>query len=154
MEGWTAIYNGFGIFCHFTVQYFICIFIIKCDRIKVAGSKTASTSYTVFGIYRHFLCCFIKYQSTIGTFTLTAFAATTDLSGNMWGSGSVLFCFSCTGTASHTDIFNGSAKSGHLMSFEVCQADKYICIHNCPSDFCGFYIFTALDRHFYVIGSL
>ena len=90
MEGWTAIYNGFGIFCHFTVQYFICIFIIKCDRIKVAGSKTASTSYTVFGIYHHFLCCFIKYQSTVGTFTLTAFAATTDLrtvtdSGNTTG---------------------------------------------------------------------
>ena len=66
----------------------------------------------------------------------------------------MLFGLSGAGATAHTDVLDCSAETGHLMTFEVGQADEDIGIHDSASDLCRFYILTADNRNINVIGSL
>ena len=66
----------------------------------------------------------------------------------------MLLCFAGSGTAAHADVFDSAAETGHLMSFEMGQADKDIGIHNGTADFGFFYVFAALYGYIDIIGAL
>ena len=69
-------------------------------------------------------------------------------------SAAVLLGLACTGSAAHSDVFDGAAEAGHFMALKMGQADKYICIHNSTADFGIFYIFAAVYRNINIISSL
>ena len=63
----------------------------------------------------------------------------------------MLFFFTSSGAAAHTDIFDGTAKASLFMTFEVRQGNKDIRIHDSTADFCFFYIFAANNRNIDII---
>ena len=70
----------------------------------------------------------------------------------------MLLHFAGSGAAAHADIFEGSAKTGHLMSLEMRQRNKYIRIHDRLTDLCLFYIlsvngYQSLVRSFQAISN-
>ena len=147
----TVVTDCLCIFCHFTVEKLICTVIWIVYRIKTAGSDTASASFAFIIINN---CFFIYISDRIAsTFFCTAAAATTDFRIDCRFSACMLLHFSCTASASHTDIFNGSAKSGCLMSLKMAQADKNVRIHDRMSDQSRFAVFSVYNRNFYFIRS-
>ena len=139
------------IFCHFTIQKFICTIVRIVYRIKTAGSDTASASFA-FIIINDCFFIYIGDRITSALFC-TAAAATTDFRIDRRFSACVLLHFSCAAAASHTDILNGSAKSGCLMSLKVTQTDKNVRIHDRMSDQSRLAVFSVYNRNFYFIRS-
>ena len=65
----------------------------------------------------------------------------------------MLLHLSGTASASHTDILQSTAKAGCLMSLEVAETDKNICVHDSMADQGSFTVFSVHYRNFYFIGS-
>ena len=62
-------------------------------------------------------------------------------------------CLSIRRGDSNGDIFNGSAKTGHLMPLKMCQADKNIGVHDGTSYFGACNVLAALHRHVNIVSS-
>ena len=86
-------------------------------------------------------------------FFCTAVAATTDIRIDCRFSTGMLLHLSGAASASHTDIFQCTAKARCFMAFEVAQTDKNICVHDCMTNQCCFAIFSVDNRNFDFIGS-
>ena len=63
----------------------------------------------------------------------------------------VLRHFTAAGTAAHADVFQGSAKTGRLMTLEMRQRNHNVGVHDGASDVCCFAVFTVTNRHFNVV---
>ena len=99
-------------------------------------------------------CFFIYIRNRIASaFFCTAVAATTDIRIDRRFSTGMLLHLSGTASASHTDILQSTAKGGCLMSLEMAETDKNICVHDSMSKQGSFAVFSVYYRNFYFIGS-
>ena len=151
MEARTSIADSLRILRHFPVEKLVCTAVWIVNRIKTAGTDAAAAAFAFIIVND---CFFIYIRNRIASaFFCTAAAATTDFRIDCRFSACMLLHFSCTASASHTDIFNGSAKSGCLMSLKMAQADKNVRIHDRMSDQSRFAVFSVYNRNFYFIRS-
>ena len=143
--------DSLRIFCHLTVKKFVCTAVRIVYSIKTAGSDATAAAFA-FIIIDH---CFFVYicNRITATFFCTATAATTDFFVDRRFSACMLLHLSCTASAAHTDVFQCTAESGSLMTFEMSQTYKNVCIHDRMSDKCGLAVFSIYNRNFYFIGS-
>ena len=151
MEARTVIADGLCIFGHFPVQKFICIVVRIVDGVKAAGTDAAAAAFTLVIIddsFPVYIC-----DRIASAFFCTALAAATDFFTDCRFSAGMLLHLACTASAAHTDIFDGAAETGGLMAFKMCQADKYISVHDRMSDESCFAVFSVYDRNFDFIGS-
>ena len=95
----------------------------------------------------------LKLRCIMGADLSTLLTANTQILIYVRFSGTVHFHFACTGTASHTDVFQCTAKSGGFMAFKMGEGNENVRIHNCAADFGLFHILAALHRHQRFIGS-
>ena len=102
----------------------------------------------------HFFGPLVKNQPAVGTLFLTAHATPTGIYIDFGFAAGMLLFLPRTGTTSHTNIFDGAAEAGHLVTFKMGQADKYIGIHHSPANFGFFHIFAALYRDFHIVCAL
>ena len=65
----------------------------------------------------------------------------------------MLLHFSGTASAAHTDVFDGTAETGGLMTFEMGQADKDVGVHNRVSNEGRLAVLSVYDRNFHLVGS-
>ena len=136
MEVGPSVHHCLGVLCHLAVQNGVGIAVVKWDGVKVAGAQTAAAPHTVLLIHVHLFCVLIEYQAVVGTFPHTATAAPAQFLRDEGFSVGVLVCLSGPGAAAHTDILDGSAEAGHLVTLKMGKADKDICVHDGPADSC------------------
>ena len=121
------------------------------DSIKAAGTDTAAATFALVIIDDGFL---IYICNSIASALLrTASAAAAELLTDSRLSACVLLHFSGTASAAHTDIFDGTAETGGLMTFEMGQADKDVGVHNRVSDEGRLAVLSVYDRNFHLVGS-
>ena len=154
MEVRPSVHNRFCIFSHTTVEYFIGIAVIKFNGIEIACAQTASASHAVILVNGHLLFVLIEDKTAVGAFLLASAASPASLFRNIWLAVAVLFRLAGAGPASHTDILNRAAKTGHLMSFKMRQADEHIRIHNRTADLRLFHILASGHGNQYVVRTL
>ena len=65
----------------------------------------------------------------------------------------MLLHLSGAASASHTDIFQCTAKARCFMAFEMAQTDKNICVHDRMANQCCFAVFSVDNRNLNFIGS-
>ena len=151
MEARTSMTDSLCILSHFPVEKLVCTAVWIVNRIKTAGTDAAAASFA-FVIVND--CFFIHIGNCIASaFFCTAVAATTDIRIDRRFSTGMLLHLSGAASASHTDIFQCTAKARCLMAFEMAQADKDICVHDRMANQCCFAIFSVDNRNFYFIGS-
>ena len=75
METGPVLADRLGILRHATIECRLGVVVFKIDSVKITGSQTTAAAYTVGIIHTHFPGLFIKYQSAVRTFLLTAHAA-------------------------------------------------------------------------------
>ncbi len=80
-------------------------------------------------------------------------AAAAELLADSRLSACVLLHFSGTASAAHTDVFDGTAETGGLMTFEMGQADKDVGVHNRVSNEGRLAVLSVYDRNFHLVGS-
>ena len=95
-----------------------------------------------------------KFWSAVSADFFAAVTSDAEVLIDMRLAGAVHFHFACPGTAAHSNVFHSAAETGCLMSFEVGKRNKYVRVHNCPSDLGFFYIFSAFYRNVYLVSSL
>ena len=136
---------------HFPVKKLVCTAVWIINRIKAAGTDAAATAFTFIIVND----CFLIHigNRVTSAFFCTAVAATTDIRINRRFSTGMLLHLSGTASASHTDIFQCTAKARCLMAFEMAQADKDIRVHDRMTNQCCFAIFSVNNRNFDFIGS-
>ena len=117
----SAVHDSLRIFCHAAVEILRCRIIAAVDRIKIAGADAASAAQTFFMINVHLMCGLIIYQSIIGTFLHAALTAPAQTLVDLRLALRMLLHFARSGAATHTDVFNSTAKPRRLMSFEMIQ---------------------------------
>ena len=151
MEARTSMTDSLCILRHFPVEKLVCTAVWIVNRIKTAGTDAAAASFA-FVIVND--CFFIHIGNCIvSAFFCTAVAATTDIRIDRRFSTGMLLHLSGAASASHTDIFQCTAKARCFMAFEVAQTDKNICVHDCMANQCCFAIFSVDNRNFDFIGS-
>ena len=151
MEARTSMTDSLCILRHFPVEKLVCTAVWIVNRIKTAGTDAATASFA-FVIVND--CFFIHIGNCIASaFFCTAVAATTDIRIDRRFSTGMLLHLSGAASASHTDIFQCTAKARCLMAFEMAQADKDICVHDRMANQCCFAVFSVDNRNFYFIGS-
>ena len=139
------------IFCHFSVQKLIGITVRIINCIIITCTDTASAAFALI-VIDHCLLILICNGIT-SAFLCAAAASSAKVFIDSRFTAGMLFHFSCTASAAHSDILDGSAKSGSLMSLEVCKADKNIRIHNGTSDQGCLTVFSVCHRHLYLVCS-
>ena len=151
MEARTSMTDSLCILRHFPVEKLVCTAVWIVNRIKTAGTDAAAASFA-FVIVND--CFFIHIGNCIASaFFCTAVAATTDIRIDRRFSTGMLLHLSGAASASHTDIFQCTAKARCFMAFEMAQTDKNICVHDCMANQCCFAIFSVDNRNFDFIGS-
>ena len=65
----------------------------------------------------------------------------------------MLLHFSGSGSSAHADVFDGAAKSRHLVSFKMGQRNQNIGVHDGSPDESGFAVHSARHRHLHIIRS-
>ena len=154
MEIRTSVDHRLGIFRHTAVQFFGRRVIDKFDSVKGTGSQTSAAPYAVVGVDRHLLCIFMKFQTVVRAFLLAAAASAADIRINVRFPVGMLVFLARAGSASHADILDGSAETGHLMSLEMRQADENVGVHDGPSDPGVLYVLAAVYRYLNIVGPL
>ena len=154
MEIGSAVHDRLRILCHTAVEILCCRITTAMDCVEVTGTDTASTAQAFVMINMHLMGSLVVYQSLIGTFSHASFAATAQILIDLRFALSVLFHFTGSGSAAHTDIFDSTAEARRFMPLEMIQGNKHIRIHNGPADLSIFHIFAALYRHLDIIRSL
>ena len=125
-----------GILYHFLVQNLIHLIARSGDRILRTGSDTAAAAHTAVVIDRGL---FLRDgDGVMRTIFAAHTAANTKLLVDIRLSCAVHFHFSGAGSASHSDVFEGSAKPGRLMALEMSERDKIIRVHNGMTDLASF----------------
>ena len=153
VETWAAIKDSLGIFCHAPVQKFVGREIGKGNSIEITRSQAATAADAIFFVNAHLLCFGIKGESVVSTF-LQAYLTTSAFGFvNLSFAAEVLLGLTGAGTAAHANIFDCPTKTGHLVPFEMRQADKHVCIHDGTSDLSSLYIFASDHRHFNIVGA-
>ena len=151
MEMGTSVTDSLCILCHLAIKKLVCTAIRIVYGIIAAGPDTAATAFAFIVIDNCFLV-YICNRITSALFRTTA-ATTTDIFMDGRLSAGMLLHFSGTASASHTDILQSTAKAGCLMSLEMAETDKNICVHDSMSDQGSFAVFSVYYRNFYFIGS-
>ena len=82
------------------------------------------------------------HRSAVGTDPSAGTAAYTQGLVNAWFSITVLLHLTSSGAGAHADIFDGAAKSGHLVALKMGQGNQYVSIHNGMTDLRLFYVFA------------
>ena len=146
MEIRAPIQNRLGILGDFHIKFLHRGRILVVDGIKIAGSEATAASDTS-AVVNGGTTVFIKRNRSVGTVLCTGPAAYTAFLIDRRFPAVVHLHLSGTGTASHSDIFEGTAKSGCLMSLEMIQRNEDVRIHNGSSDLRIFHKLTALHRY-------
>jgi len=151
METRTSMTDSLCILSHFPVEKLVCTAVWIINRIKTAGTDAAAASFA-FVIVND--CFFIHIGNCIASaFFCTAVAATTDIRIDRRFSTGMLLHLSGAASASHTDIFQCTAKARCFMAFEMAQTDKNICVHDRMANQCCFAVFSVDNRNLNFIGS-
>ena len=117
MEMRTAMTDCLCIFCHLTVEKFICTAVWIVYGIKTAGSDTTAAAFTFIIIND---CFFIWICNRI---TSALFRAATASAAEFFiycrFSAGMLFHLTSAASASHSDVLESTAEAGCFMTFEV-----------------------------------
>ena len=147
----AVVDDGFGILGNFAVQDIIGFVTGSQYGILRTDTDTASAAHTFIMIDRSF---FVSNDScAVSTDSGTCTTSDTEILVNMRLSGTVHFHLSGAGSTSHTNIFQGTAKSGCFVPLEMGKCQENIGIHDGASDLGFFDIFTTFNRNEHVIGS-
>ena len=151
MKSRTVVDDCFGILGNLTVQDIIGFITGSQYGILRTDTDTAPAAHTFIMIDRSF---FVSNDScAVSTDFGTCTTSDTEILVNMRLSGTVHFHLSGAGSTSHTDIFQGTAKSGCFVPFKMGECQENIGIHDGTSDLGFFDIFTAFNRNEHIIGS-
>ena len=121
---------------------------------ETTAAQTTAAANTIIQIYMHFFDSLIKYEAIIGAFPQTTTASAAEFFGNIRFAIGMLFGLAGTGTTTHTDIFDGTAESRHLVALKMGQTDKNVSVHDGASDlgFCD--IFAAIYGDVDIVSTL
>ena len=95
-----------------------------------------------------------KLRGIMGADLGAHFAADTKILVYMGLSGRVHFHFSCSGTASHPQVFQRSSETGSFMPFKMIQGNDDVRVHDSASDLGFFYICASFYWYKSLVGSL
>lgn len=129
-----AVHYGFRIFGHAAVKFLDRSILREIDSIEVAGSDTATASYTVLLDYRHLPAPCIEMKTVIRTFLHTLSAASAFLLIYDRLAVAVLLFLSCTRAAAHADVLYSTSEARHFMPLEMRQGNEYVRVHDCTPD--------------------
>lgn len=154
VERRPPIDDRLGVFGHAAVELVDGGAVRKGDRIKIACAEAAPAAHAVGGVDGHLARAGIKLQAVVGALALAAAAAAAQRRVDGRLPVGMLVFFAGTGAAAHADVFDGAAKTGNFMPFEVGQADEHVRIHDSAADLGLPDVFAAGDRHGHVVRTL
>ena len=145
--------DGLGVLGHLGVEDGERLVLGEVDRIEVAGAKAAAATYAVAFVHLHLAFYAVEHQAAVGAFLLAAAASPALVFVDGGLSGRMLVLLAGAGAAAHSDILDGTAEAGHLVPFEVGQADEDVGIHDGASDQGFLRVLAALHGDGNVIGT-
>ena len=138
MKAWAILAHCKAILRHLIIKYCNRIRKISRDCIPRTDSQTSPTTNT-FIMVDGCLAIFDNRCAMRTDFTART-TAHTKVHIRARFSLTVLFHLSRAGTAAHTNIFDRTAKTRHLMPLKMRERDKYVRIHNRVTNFRFLYI--------------
>ena len=149
MKAWSAVNNSFCVFGDFAAKNFVCISVRVVDSVKRTCADAAAAALTNFLIYESFSRIIRDCVRT--TFFCTAPAVFAKLLVYNRLSLIVLVHFSGAAAAAHADILERTAESGCFMPFKVIERNNDVSVHYSTPDVSFFAVYTALNRHNYIV---
>ena len=149
MEMRSSFYNCQSVLCHFFVENIIGVIGTGMNGIFGTRSDTTSATDTFIMVYGSFSV--FNGNGRVGAIFCTHSATNTLIVIYQRFSAGMHFHFSCSGTATHSDILYGTTESRSFVGFKMGQRNKNIGIHNCSSDFCFFYEFPFRQRNIFFV---